>query len=417
MTLQRAYRLTPKICARDAIVSVVRIAAGGRSAIVPLPHAERLRYYIAPSGGAALTVESLDFEVEPLGPIRSWATEARARLIRKRKKILRFPDFRIFAAGPKSARKIFSATTTRLMKSGAALDGPIIEKYPELLIGWKEEPPSGGERRNASGASPRAIVVHIYYEETWAEIAAILRRLPHDFDLIVTTVPGRQSLVEDIRRAFPQAEIHVGENRGRDVRPFLALLEQGRFDRYRYICKIHGKKSHDGRRKAVLGAVWRRRMLFDLIGAPDVVATILDRFDRDANIGMIGSRAYRYPSPLCPEKLSWGENRARVLELAAKMGVSAERFQLDFFCGTMFWARPEALRPLRELRLAGTFPEESGKLDGALEHAVERLLSTATVAAGYRIEGIDGFAAAEAEPYPEGRGGGVADLNARSAPA
>lgn len=403
-TLQRAYRLTPKIGAEGAIVSVVRIAAGARSKTVFLPYAEGLRYYVAPWGGVALTVESPDFEVEPLGPIRSWATEARARLIMKRKKILRFPHFRIFAAGPKSARKIFSLTANRLMKTGAALDGPVIEKYPELLIGWKEEPPrAAAERRIASGCSPAAIVVHIYYEDTWAEIATILRRLHHDFDLIVTTVPGRESLVEDIRAAFPQAEIHVEENRGRDVRPFLALLEQGRFDRYRYICKIHGKKSHDGGRLAVLGTVWRRRMLFDLLAAADVVATILDRFDREPDVGMIGPRAYRYPGPLCSEKWSWSENRPRVLELAAKMGASAERFQLDFFGGTMFWVRPEALRPLRELRLADTFPDESGKIDGALEHAAERLFSVATVAAGYRIEGIDGFEAARVEPCQEAK--------------
>jgi hypothetical protein len=384
----------------------VRIVARGRSAIVLLPYAEDLRYYIAPWGGAALTVESLDFEVEPLGPLVSSATKARARLIMKRKKILRFPDFRIFAAGPKSARKIFSATANRMMKTGAALDGPIIEKYPELLIGWKEEPPrAAGERRIPSGSSPCAIVVHIYYEDTWAEIATILRRLDHDFDLIVTTVPGREALVEDIRSAFPQAEIHVGENRGRDVRPFLALLEQGRFDRYRYICKIHGKKSHDGGRLAVVSAVWRRRMLFDLLAAPDVVATILDRFDREPDVGMIGPRAYRYPGPLTSREdgWAWGENRPRALEIAARMGVSAERFRLDLFFGTMFWVRPEALRPLRELRLADTFPVESGKIDGALEHAVERLFSAAAVAAGYRIEGIDGFDAARVEPCQEAK--------------
>ena len=36
------------------------------------------------------------------------------------------------------------------------------------------------------------------------------------------------------------------ENGGRDIRPFLALLERGRLDGYRYICKVHGKKSIDG---------------------------------------------------------------------------------------------------------------------------------------------------------------------------
>ncbi len=50
--------------------------------------------------------------------------------------------------------------------------------------------------------------------------------------------------------------------------PFLTLLESSRLDRYKYICKIHGKKSMDAGRKAYMGAIWRRRLLFDLIGAP-----------------------------------------------------------------------------------------------------------------------------------------------------
>jgi lipopolysaccharide biosynthesis protein len=234
------------------------------------------------------------------------------------------------------------------------------------------------------------VVIHIYYEETWNEIAAILRASNLDFDLISTVSSGNERLVMSIRRDFPEADIHAIENRGRDVRPFLVLLEQGRLDRC-YICKIHGKKSHDGGRMAVLGAIWRNRMLFDLLAAPDAASSILDMFERRPKVGMIGSAAYRYPSPLCSPELSWGENRPRVLEIASKMGIAADQFELDFFCGTMFWVRPEALRPLRELSLAETFPDELGKLDGALEHAVERLFSAAVVAAGYTIEGIDRF--------------------------
>ena len=58
------------------------------------------------------------------------------------------------------------------------------------------------------------------------------------------------------------------DNRGRDIGPFLALLERGRLDRYRYICKVHGKKSIDGGRQTYMGEMWRRRLLFDLLGAP-----------------------------------------------------------------------------------------------------------------------------------------------------
>jgi lipopolysaccharide biosynthesis protein len=57
----------------------------------------------------------------------------------------------------------------------------------------------------------------------------------------------------------------------------------------------------------------------------------------------------------------------------------------------MFWARPEALRPLRELKLARAFPEEQGLLDGGLEHATERLFTTSAVVAGFKLADSDGY--------------------------
>ena len=150
------------------------------------------------------------------------------------------------------------------------------------------------------------------------------------------------------------------ENRGRDVRPFLTLLERGRLDRYRYVCKVHGKKSSDGGRKSYMGSLWRRRLLFDLLAAPGLAQSIIDMFERDASIGMIGPRAFRLPSETYSEDLSWSINKLRVLEMAERMGIPADGFRLDFFGGTMFWVRPEALAPLRRLKLAEAFPEEGG---------------------------------------------------------
>ena len=234
-------------------------------------------------------------------------------------------------------------------------------------------PPQAADR---PGPAFVAVVVHMYYEDTWPDIAGALRGLTVPFDLIVTTVAGRERLIETIRQAYPRAEIEVVENRGRDVGPFLALLERGRLDRYKYICKVHSKKSIDARRKTYMGAMWRRRLLFDLLGAPGAASAAIDMFERDPSIGMIGPRVFRLPKPNYPEDLSWSANRAMTLKIAERMGIPPHRFKLDFFGGTMFWVRPEALRPLRDLRLAAEMPYERGLIDGDLPHALERALPT-----------------------------------------
>ena len=77
------------------------------------------------------------------------------------------------------------------------------------------------------------------------------------------------------------------------------------------------------------------------------------------------------------------------LKIAERMGVPADEFQLDFFGGTMFWVRPEALRPLTNLRLAADMPNENGQIDGDLPHAVERVLPTSVLVAGYRLADCD----------------------------
>jgi lipopolysaccharide biosynthesis protein len=87
------------------------------------------------------------------------------------------------------------------------------------------------------------------------------------------------------------------------------------------------------------------------------------------------------------------------LKIAERMGVPAEKFRLDFFGGTMFWVRPEALKPLRDLRLAADMPYEGGLIDGDLPHALERVLPTSVLVAGYKLADSDGY---EARRAPEG---------------
>ena len=393
---QRVLRLRSDGRRADDALSLVRVGVGEVRRNVLLPHSRGLDYVVVPTSPSGASIEAEDFRAETLGPATSLWLRLRLALLFKKKKYLRFDGFAVFSVGPKPERKRFTTFNQHMVNIGASLDGDVIGAHPELIHGWAAEGPHAGGAPRHPGPNAAAVVAHIYYEETWGEMAGALARLTVPFDLIVTTVPGRVGLTEAIRRDFPDADIEVMENRGRDVRPFLVLLERGRLDRYRFVCKVHGKKSTDGGRKSYMGSLWRRRLLFDLVAAPGLAESIVKMFDSDPTIGMIGPRAFRLPSKAYPEKLSWSVNKKRVLELAGRMGVPAERFRLDFFGGTMFWVRPEALAPLRRLSLSGAFPKEQGLLDGGLEHAIERLFGAAVAAAGYRLENCDGSGAAEA---------------------
>jgi lipopolysaccharide biosynthesis protein len=390
VSLERAISLTPNRGALDSHVSQIRIHGASASQIVLLPYSQGLGYFVVPTGGPVRSIEGDDFRAERLSlPLTLWI-RLRLGLLFKKKKYLQFTDFSLFSYGEKPERKRFTTFNQHMFNTGVALDGRLVTSHPELLQGWapiERETP----RARVASTPPAAIVAHIYYEDTWPDIAGVLKRLSIPFDLIVTTVPGRDRLVGEVARDFPDAEVAVTENRGRDVRPFLELLEAGRLDRYRYVCKIHGKKSNDGGRISYLGALWRRRSLFDLLAGPGIAQLIVRAFEDDASVGIIGPRAFRLPSETSPPAPSWGKTRPKVLELAAKMGVAPKDFRLDFYGGTMFWVRPEALRPLRELKLARTFPEEQGLLDGGLEHATERLFTTSAVVAGFKLADSDGY--------------------------
>ncbi len=390
----RAYRLKPVARREDDAISLLRIGASDQSVLVP--YSAGLHYVVAPSGVAPLPIKSGDFRVETLGVLASLWARLRLAFFFKKKKYLKYEEFSLFSVGPKAERKRFTRYNQGTMNIGVVADSDLAARHPELLYGWPAEVSPAPRVIDRSGGIPVAVVAHIYYEDTWPDIAGALRGLTIPFDLIVTTVAGREQLVETIRRSYPRAEIGIVENRGRDVGPFLTLLERGRLDGYRYVCKIYGKKSIDGGRKTYMGDMWRRRLLFDLLGAPGAASAAIDMFESDPKIGMIGPKVLRLPNEDYSEELSWAGNRLMTLKIGERMGVPADKFQLDFFGGTMFWVRPEALKPLRELRLVADMPRESGLVDGDLPHALERVLPTSVLVAGYKLADSDACEAMQA---------------------
>ena len=295
LSFERAYRLRPSRGALENHVSLLRIGGGTTSQSVLLPYSSGLGYFIVPTQGPVCSIEGKEFRAERLSlPLSLWV-RLRLALLFKKKKHLDFAEFSLFCFGVKPERKHFTIFNQHLFNTGLALEGPLVTSHPELLQGWT--PLEGAKPVKALNSSPAAaIVAHVFYEDTWPDIAGVIQRLSMPFDLIVTTAPGRDRLIAAIARDFPQAEVIVTENRGRDARPFLELLETGRLDRYRYVCRFYGKKSNDGGRIFYLGALWRRRLLFDLLAGPGIADTIVQTFEADPSVGMIGPRAFRIPN-------------------------------------------------------------------------------------------------------------------------
>ena len=228
--------------------------------------------------------------------------------------------------------------------------------------------------------------LHLHYPELWPDFAARLRQLMRSFRLIVTLTQDNRELHDRITDDFPGASVFIYENRGRDVGPFLQLWRDGQFSGLDLVCKMHGKRTGISGPTALLGEIWRRAMIQDLIGSNATVDANIAIF-RDPAVGMVGSERVRFPNAYVNEQSAWGMNKDATLSLARRIGVVPQRCRLDFFGGTMFWIRPELLELLKPLNLSlADFPEESGQADATLQHALERLFGALPAAAGMRME-------------------------------
>ena len=233
------------------------------------------------------------------------------------------------------------------------------------------------------------VALHLYYTDLWPEFAIFLNSIRRPFHLWITHCGMDDALHNRIIKTFPQAQLIQVENRGRDIWPFVSLLNAGAFNLCDAICKIHSKKTlhGSGSEEALLGSRWRRRVLYDLLafGRADMIA---GKLEHDPGLGMLGPPSLRVPNDRCNLRTAWGSDRSRekTLEIARRMGAPMSDRDLDFFAGSMFWAKRAALEPLRRLGLRrDDFPGEQGQVDGTTQHALERLFSRSAQKAGFTI--------------------------------
>jgi lipopolysaccharide biosynthesis protein/tetratricopeptide (TPR) repeat protein len=229
---------------------------------------------------------------------------------------------------------------------------------------------------------PLAVIVHAYYLDILPEILSRCGSYEGQAHFVFTTPPSQSSQLEAMLEGFAHSyEILPVDNRGRDVAPFLQALAHIWERRFRYVLKLHTKKStHRGD-----GGQWLQEFLGALADGRRLSA-IIATLEHAPDIGLVGPA-----SQVLPMNTYWGSNAARVQALARRLGVDDLDFRNRLFiAGTMFLARLEALEPLMALSLTSAdFEIEEGQVDGTLAHALERLISVAADVAGFEVAGSE----------------------------
>ncbi|GEK80752.1 rhamnan synthesis F family protein [Agrococcus baldri] len=250
------------------------------------------------------------------------------------------------------------------------------------------------------GTPPRvAVLAHVFYPEAIVELQLKLQHLPPGWRLFVTTgdEASRTELERMIpihfRRHVPEFEVRVVEsNRGRDISAFLigfADILRPRPDgstEFDVVLKVHSKRSpQDPYPRA---ARFQRHVLDSMLADRDAGSALLQLFIDEPELGMAMPPQIHVGYPTLGR--AWFGNRPLAERLASRLGIDVpfdDGSPLAPF-GSMFAARPQALRPLVDSLGWHDFPDESGYRDGGVAHAVERLFAYAAISEGYTVRTV-----------------------------
>lgn len=258
-----------------------------------------------------------------------------------------------------------------------------------LLNVLSSEPTSDDSAHVKPTKNPRiGVFAHIYYVDMLDDLMSYVDNIPVPYDLIVTT--PTQDRADAIAAGLAKynienVEIRLVNNQGRDMAAFFVgcrdlLLS----DKYDLICRVHTKKSPQDASNA--SNLFKHHLLDNLLDSPAYVERVLELFEREDKLGMVFPPIINIGYPTMGH--SWFYNRERAEELAKKLGIDVPFDQTTPLApyGSMFWARPEAIRRMAKYDFNySDYPEEGEYRDGSLSHVQERLLSYCALTDEYHI--------------------------------
>jgi hypothetical protein len=224
-----------------------------------------------------------------------------------------------------------------------------------------------------------AVHIHAFYPNLLGDIISRLAINKTKCDLFISVTSD--SAAKEVRNSLAaynggSCDVRIVPNRGRDIGPLLTEFAADLLP-YDVVGHFHTKKSTH-----VVGSNlvrdWVEFLAENLLGGKHhAVDRILLMFAQNPKLGLVFADD--------PHLIGWDKNKLVAERLAGQIGIDdLPDWYFPFPVGTMFWVRPQALKPLLDLQFAWKdYPEEPIDIDGSMLHALERLLPTIVKSAGF----------------------------------
>ncbi len=169
------------------------------------------------------------------------------------------------------------------------------------------------------------ILYHAYNLDSLNEFVRYINNIKFKNDVYVNLIKSENQQYDRnrVKSALPRAKIIFSENRGMDIGGTLKLFQHVRSlkirYKYKYILKIHSKSC----------ARWRREMCQPILGSPSRVKEIVNLFENNQDIGLIGSMSYF-------RDIEKDRYKDMVKEICKEYDFDPKGC---FLAGTIFWVR------------------------------------------------------------------------------
>lgn len=233
-----------------------------------------------------------------------------------------------------------------------------------------------------------AVILHIYYTDLVDRIADYCKNFGDKADFYITTIKNETK--EAIDAAFSKRKLHFECQTRKNVGVAMSTLWITYADvvtkgEYEYICYFHDKKSPYSQ-FGIHGEQFATRCYENLFGTPEIVKNIINLFEDNPRMGMLGAPMPYHGEYYMVAHRTWKGNYPLTVELAEKLDLHVninENIVPVAPYGDMFWFRADALKKAIGYGFTYDDFDIEYKADFTILHAIERIYSFAVQDSGY----------------------------------